>query len=593
MSMKNKPVKKKSQGKQIPAVKKSAAASLPTKKPYLFYGAMMVLFMVVIIVFSPMVKNDFINTWDDGVYVIHNQLLHDLSWQGLVNIFSYGDDFQRLINNYHPLTTLSLALNYQLSGLSPASYQTTNMILHGFNAMLVFVFVWLLAGRKLLPAAIAAFLFAVHPVHVESVAWVSERKDVLYTLFFLAGLITYLKYLEDEKTWKLVLAFLFFILSCLSKAMAVSFPVILLLTDFFQRRKFTWRLVIEKLPFFIVAILIGVMSVKLQSLSAINEFETFTLYQRIMHASYGLISYFINFLYPAGLSAFYPYPAISPTGLLPPLFRIAPYVCLALAGILVWLTVRKGEIPRMIVFGILFYFFTIALVLQFLSVGKAIMADRYTYIPYIGLSFIIGMLIDHLIHRRSPLKYAGYGLAVASLVMSIVFAYLTNARTKVWKDDETLWSDVLRQYPDGRMNFIYEKRAREYLDKDRYEAALADYKTIVSNDPRDDNALECIGRIYGKYYHDMGKSVENLEKAYAVNPENPAVLKSLGVAMGMQGKFGKSLDYLLQAYEIDKTDTNLLRNIAASYNYAGLPAKAREFEKKLHLQQLDSKTDHR
>jgi tetratricopeptide (TPR) repeat protein len=101
---------------------------------------------------------------------------------------------------------------------------------------------------------------------------------------------------------------------------------------------------------------------------------------------------------------------------------------------------------------------------------------------------------------------------------------------------------------------------------------------ISSNNPRNDNALECIGRIYGKYYHDLGKAVESLERAYAVNPKNPTVLKSLGVAMGLKGDFKRSLDYLLQAYEIDKTDTTLLQNIAASYNYLGMPVKAQEFD---------------
>jgi protein O-mannosyl-transferase len=528
-----------------------------------------------------MVHNDFISTWDDGVYVVQNQLLHDLSWQGIINIFTYGDEFQKIINNYHPLTTLSLALNYQLSGLSPAAYQTTNMVLHGLNAVLAFLFIYLLSRRKLWPAIISGLLFAIHPMHVESVAWISERKDVLYTFFFLAGLISYLKYLEDEKVWKLGIAALLFLFSCLSKAMAVPFPLILLLVDYFQRRKFSWRLLIEKIPFFVIALIIGLLSVHLQSLSAINKFETFTLYQRIMHASYGFISYIFKFFAPADLSAFYPYPAITQTGLLPFSFRIAPYVCLVIAGILVWFSTRKSEIARVIVFGILFYFFTIALVLQFLSVGKAIIAERYSYIPYLGLSFIPGMLADYFIRRKSPQKYIGYGIAAGTLVMCFIFSFITHERTKMWKDDITLWSDVLRQYPDGRLNFIYEKRARQYLATNQYEAALTDFQRMSANDPRDDNALESIGKIYGRYFKDIGKATEYLQKAYAINPKNPAVLKSLGVVTGMKGDFTRSLGYLLQAYEIDRTDTALLQNITASYSLLGMPAKAKEFDQLL------------
>jgi uncharacterized membrane protein (Fun14 family) len=452
------------------------------------------------------------------------------------------------------------------------------MLLHALNAVLVFIFVYLLSRRRIWPAVISGLLFAIHPMHVESVAWVSERKDVLYTFFFLAGLIVYMKYLEDEKVWKLGVALLFFLFSCLSKAMAVPFPLILLLIDYLHHRRFSRKLLIEKIPFFIVALVIGLMSVHLQSMSAINKFGTFTLYQRIMHASYGFTTYILKFFDPSGLSAFYPYPPITTTGLLPLSFRLAPYVCIAAAALLVWTATRKGEIPRAIVFGILFYFFTIVLVLQFLSVGKAIMADRYSYIPYIGLAFILGTLADYAIRKKSSMKYAGYGLAAATLLMAVVFSFMTYERTKIWKNDITLWSDALQQYPDGRMNFIYEKRAEQYLSKDMYEPALADYVVISSNNPRNDNALECIGRIYGKYYHDLGKAVESLERAYAVNPKNPTVLKSLGVAMGLKGDFKRSLDYLLQAYEIDKTDTTLLQNIAASYNYLGMPVKAQEFD---------------
>jgi hypothetical protein len=574
-------------------IKKPVQKPLPQPKPehkktsvgknkYLIPALLSILFIISILDFLPMLKNGFINTWDDGVYVIQNKLLADLSWQGIVNIFSYGDDLQKQINNYHPITILSLALNYKFSGLSPTSYHLTNMVFHAFNALLVFLFTFYLSRRRILPAIISGLLFALHPMHVESVAWVSERKDVLYTFFFLGGLIAYLKYLEDEKTWKLALAFLLFLFSCLSKAMAVPFPIILLLIDYLNRRNFSWKLIVEKIPFFGLALVIGWMSVHLQALSAINKFETFTFYQRIMHASYGFVTYIQKFFFPADLSAFYPYPAITSTGVLPLPFRVAPFVCLAVVGLLIWLATRKKEMPRIIVFGILFYFFTVALVLQFLSVGLAIMAERYTYIPYIGLVFIIGMVADFFIQKKSSVKYVGWGLSVATGILCLVFFFKTNDRTKVWKNDISLWSDVLKQYTDGRMNFIYEKRAEKYLEKDEYEAALSDYLSITTNNPSNTLALESIGRIYGKYYNDLGKAIEYLEKAYATDPKNPTVLSSLGVAMGIKGDFAKSLDYLLQAYELNKADTSLMLNISASYNNLGMTEKAKEIDRQIN-----------
>jgi hypothetical protein len=550
----------------------------PQTRPAILAGTSLGLFMVSCIAFLPMLGNGFIHTWDDGVYVVQNMLLRDLSFQGIVNIFKYGDDFQKIINNYHPATTLSLALNYRIGALSPTSYHVTNMLLHGCNAVLAFFFIYTLNRKRLWPALISGLLFAVHPMHVESVAWISERKDVLYVFFFLAGLIAYLRYLDQGNFWMLLVSLLLFILSCLSKAMAVPFPLVMLLIDYFRQRKLTRKMIFEKIPFFIVALVIGLMSVYLQSISAINEFETFTVYQRIMHASYGFITYLAKFFHPADLSAFYPYPAITTTGLLPLAFRTAPFLCLALAGFLGWVSTRKGEIPRVIVFGILFYFFTIALVLQFLSVGKAIMADRYTYLPFLGLSFVLGMITDHLIRLRSAWKFLGLTLAGLILILAAVFSYMTHERTKIWKDDITLWSDALEKYPDGRLNFIYEKRAEQYMNSERFEAALADYLVIVSHDPNNDNALECIGRIYGKHYNDIDRAVEYLEKAHAINPKNLFALKSLGVAMGLKGDFNRSLDYLLQAFAIDGKDTTLLRNISASYGYLGKQDKAKEFD---------------
>jgi Tfp pilus assembly protein PilF len=575
---KNKKGEKKSSNKPLENAKNKSNASGVFKKKYQFYSVIFLLFIISIVTFSPSLKNEFIDTWDDGVYVLNNQLLRDVSWQGILNIFKFNDEFQRLTNNYHPITTFSLALNYQMSALNPSSYHLTNVITHGFNAILVFIFIYFLSKKRIWPAIIAGLLFSIHPMHVESVSWISERKDVLYTFLFIAGLISYLKYLEDGKIWKLLITLILFIFSCLSKAMAVPFPFVLLLIDYFQRRKFSMKLIYEKIPFIVIAIIIGIMSVNLQSTTAINKFETFTLYQRIIHASYGFITYIFKFINPSNLSAFYPYPSITQTGQLPFIFRISPYICLIIAALIIWLITKKKEIPRIIVFGILFYLFTIALVLQFVSVGRAIIADRYTYIPYIGLSFIVGMLADYYIQKKSSDKYIGYFIISITLILSIVFAFKTTERTKVWKNNISLWSNAIEQNPDVRLNFIYEKRARTYLEKDLYELALKDYNTIATNDIKDDNAMERIGYIYGAYYNELEKSITYLEKANKINPKNLAVLKNLGVAMGMKGEHQNSLTYFLKAYEINKTDSVLLQNISSSYKYMGKMEEASKYE---------------
>jgi len=545
-----------------------------------YWFAVVAIFVLTGIVFSPVLNNEFITTWDDKVYVTENPLIKSLSSENIREIFMINTQLNQTINNYHHLTVLSLAINYQISGLSSSSYILTNVLFHAINAVLVFIFIFSLSKRKLWAALLAGLWFGIHPMHVESVAWISERKDVLYAFFFVAGLITYLRYLKYNKTWMLIITFLLFTCSLLSKAMAVTFPVVLFLIDYYRKRSFSWKMVLEKVPFLILSVIFGIISLRLQSLSAIEEFETFSLIQRAMHASYGFFTYIAKFLIPVNLSAFYPYPMITDTGFLPQVFRLAPFGILILAAIFIFLFTRKGQLARVTVFGFLFFFVTIVLVLQFLSVGKAIMADRYTYLPYIGLTFILGMVLEHLLERRKMLKTAGLFLGLLFTVMSCIFMVQTWQRVKVWNNNISLWTDAINQYPDLRLNFIYEKRARVFLDQEKVQKSLGDYLTILKSDPKNILALESAGRIYGQYLNDLERSLEFLEKAYQVDSTNIHVLKNLGVAYGIRGEIRRSLNISLKAYAIESTDPVLLNNIANSYMYLGDPAKAEEFRKK-------------
>lgn len=573
--VKKAPPKEKKSGRINPSARIINSVSRPVR-----VGLMIAVFMISLFCFSPSLKNDFITTWDDQAYVIANELLHPLSGKNIREIFTIDNKFNWESNNYHPLTTLSLALNYSISKLSPASYHLTNLIIHGINAVLVFLFIYFLSDRRTWVAFLAGLWFGIHPMHVESVAWISERKDVLYGLFFLSGLITYLYYLRDRKNWQLAVTFVLFVCSVLAKAMAVPFPLILFLIDFYKRRSFTRKLLFEKVPFLIVSVIFGLLSLHLQSKGAINTFETFTVTQRIMHASYGFIEYMVKFFVPGQLSAFYPYPLFDVHHGLPFLFKAAPILLLLMAAIIIWLLTRKEQIARVIAFGILFYFFMVILVLQFISVGKAITADRYTYIPYIGLTFILGMITDNLLSRKKIMKIAGWGLMIILIFLSLSFFYSSYERSKIWKNDISVWTDALEKYADVRMNFIYEKRARVFLKMEQYDKALSDYLTILKNDPKNENAYESIGRIYGQHMNNLDKALEYLEQGYLINPKNLYILKSLGVAFGLKGQISKALDYSLLAYQIDPEDPLLLKNISGSYTYLGNPAKAAEFSRK-------------
>jgi protein O-mannosyl-transferase len=381
------------------------------------------------IVFSPMMSNGFTN-WDDEYYVVQNGLLRGPDWAG---IFS-----TQLLSNYHPLTVATLAMNYAMTQLDPSSYLITNLLLHLANTGLVFYLIWLISGKKLLVAAFTSLVFAIHPMHVESVAWVSERKDVLYTLFFLLSLIKYWRFLTDGKKKDLIYCFLLFVLSILSKPAAIILPFVLVLFDYWYGRKFTPRVFVEKIPFLAVSIGFAIATFLIQSKTAVASLDYYPLWTRFFFASYSAMMYIIRFFVPYPLSAFHPFPM---TKTMPWPMILSPAFMLALL-VFVWVK-RKN---KLIVFAFFFFIINLVLVLQFVSIGGSLLSERYTYVPYMGVAFIIGMLLDKYATQKN--KTIVWGIPAAAM---LVFCVITFQRIKVWKDSETLWTDVIKHFPDAPM----------------------------------------------------------------------------------------------------------------------------------------------
>src|SRR6187200_247909 len=421
-----------SKKKKFKPVKTGPVQSKPASKPGKTKGKGKVLLLWILpillftgICFFPMLKNQLTN-WDHEFYVVQNALLRGPDWTG---IFS-----KPIVSNYHPITIATLAANYSMTGRDASSYLISNLLLHLINTGLVFYFIWLISGKKLWVAAFTAIIFGVHPMHVESVAWVSERKDVLYTLFFLLALLQYWRFLEGGKRSNLILCFVFFVLSLLSKPAAVILPIVLLLLDYWKGRAFNWKILVEKIPFFILSLIFGYITIKVQSADAIVSFGIYPLWSRFFFACYTIMIYAARFFVPYPLSAFHPYPSVDALGLsvwLSPIFIIA-------LAILLWLK-RKD---RLVVFSLLFFIVNLLLVMQFISIGLTIVSERYTYVPYIGLSFLTGMWLNKYLDSRS-----GSFIKAISFVIGIIFGFISFQRTKVWKDGDTLWADVVNHYP--------------------------------------------------------------------------------------------------------------------------------------------------
>ena len=504
-----------------PPLEPRRAASRP---PATWQAALVAIaiFVASIAAFAPSLENDFTN-WDDPGYVTESTLIRDLSGPGVGAMFS-----TYVQGNYHPLTILSLAFDYRRGGLNPRTFHLTNVLLNSVNAVLVFWFALLLAGS--LPiATVAAAFFAVHPLHVESVAWVSARKDLLYTLFFLGSCIAYLLSVRGERIrWPgYALALFLFLLSLLCKGMAVPLPLTFLLIDWYRRRPITARALLEKGPFFLLALVLGIVAIVAQrEQGAIQKLTLYPFGERLLFAAYGLMTYLWKALVPVGLSALYPYPPGS-LGTLPPAYYVAPVVVAILAA-LCWRARRRAPLVTL---GGAFFLLTVVLVLQLLPVGRAIIADRYTYVPYIGLGLALGASFP-LLAGRSPARKA---LVVALFVAfgSMLFA-VTRARCLVWRDNTTLWTDVIRKDPS--VGVAYNNLALTYKARGDYGVAMAYLDRALAVDSRDPEAWSNRGNILfltGK----NDSAMVALNRALATNPNSPVALNSRGAVHFNRGEF--------------------------------------------------------
>lgn len=528
--------KKQGQLKQTKTGIKSAALPLTSqgtdKTKILFWLAGILL--LTYIAFYPSLKNGFTN-WDDNVYIGENTLIKNLSGNNIKKLF---DTENAVSNNYHPITILSLAIDYKLSGYNPKTYHITNLLFHLLNTALVFWFIYLLSGNKIVVASIVALFFGIHPMHVESVAWISERKDVLYTFFFMAALIAYFKYIHYTGKIKILLyavILLLFLLSILSKAMAVVLPLVLLLIDYYKGRKFDKYSILEKVPFFALSLLFGVLASQIQS-GAIAKFEIFTWLQRLAFASYGMINYIYKLFVPTNLSCFYPYPNLI-NNHLPTIFYIAPIIVLVLF-LLVFFSIKKTKI---LAFGFLFFCITIALVLQFISVGQVIMADRYSYVPYIGLLFPIAMSYDWLKHQKDK-KHILYKNIFALLLITSAFIslWLTNVRTKVWKNSDVLWTDAISKYPSSE---AYRNRGSYLVNKVAYD---------LGKKKLDENEFD--------------RALEDFNISIKMNPANAKVYINRANIYGLKSRFDSALADYSKAIELDNSDAQTFFNRAITYS---------------------------
>jgi protein O-mannosyl-transferase len=408
-------------------------------------------------------------SWDDHWHITDNGDIKSLALSNLKAIFS-----SYYLNMYHPFVTLSFAFEYYLFGLNSAVYHATNVILHLTNIVLVFYFVMRLSNRRDL-ALIVACLFGIHPMHVESVAWITERKDVLYACFYLLALIHYVRYVQKEGNKYYWLSLLMFICSLFSKSTAVTLPLILLVVDFYLNRKITKQVVLEKIPFLLCAVTFGMIALNSQSeTTSFSILSQYASFDRLFFASYSLCFYLFHVFIPIGLTAFHPLPE-KVYGYLP----VEYYVSILPIVLCVLIAVIKGRLRKEYLFGILFFFIAISLNIHLIPFGKAIVAERYSYIPFIGIYYIIGSIIVYALEGDYKFKsvirrtaWFGGGLVV------LVFCYLTFQRIGVWKSTESLFQDAYEKSQTHKE--AADVRALEYVLIAEEKTNARDYQSAIT-----------------------------------------------------------------------------------------------------------------
>ncbi len=521
-------------------------AVAPSKKSWPVFIPVFILVAITAILFSGALKNDFTN-WDDIDYVTENPYVRDLSFRGIGNIFTVY-----VSNHYHPLTLLSLAIDYHLWGLNATGYIAGNILLHLLNVVLVF-FILRQLGLSMAGGFIGALIFAIHPMRIESVVWVSERKDVLYVFFYLLALINYMRFLTSDRSVRYYLyALILFIMALFSKASAVSLPLVLLAVDYYFERQDYKKSVLEKIPLFLFSLIFGLIAVQAQSGGAQN---TFPLMDKVFMFTYALCFYLFRFIAPFRHTPLIEFPVKEGAAL-----PVVYYVSALIIPVLIIIYFRLRSFRKVYLFSILFFVLSVFMVLVKYPVGPAYLAERYTYMPYIALSFLLVTLITK--DTRGHLNR----YALFFLVPWLVFmAYRTVVGIGVWKNSTRLWTHVINYNPASQIG--YNNRGI-YRDKQGdYAGAIADFSEVIKLDSLDDMAYYNRG-LSRKNKGDYAGALADLNKTVVLKPLYDAYYYR-GNVKGLLGDYKGAVSDFNSALYLKAGDTKALTGRGTAYMQLG------------------------
>ncbi len=517
----------------------------------------LLLLVTTVVIYFPSLSGSF-NNWDDYVYVTGNPHLQ-LTKANIISSFFHGENH----GMYLPLTSLTFSLNYYFAGFNPYSYHVVNLLLHLFTIILVFLFIYRLS-RSFEVGFITACLFAVHAMQVESVAYIAGRRDILYSVFFILACITYIRYMDGTKRKFYFYTLLLFVLSLFSKGQAVSLPVTLIILDFLRGEKiFSKKLIIEKIPFFILSLIFGIIAFKVKNTT--SDFRVtadiigkIPFYERAILACFGYLVYVLKLIVPFSLSVVYPYPVKSGQAL-----SAAYYLYpLLLAGLLIsaYLISKKGN--KILAFGLLFFSINIFFVLQLVPNSYGIINEHYVYLPSIGLFFIIASAYKWVCEHRKKLKSTMIFILTAYLIFLSVFSF---SRCSVWKDSVTLFTDVINKYPGDPLAYVERGNAKN--DMKDYAGAIRDYDRAVRLQPG--YQLAYLNRGLSLYYlKKYDEALADMNEAIKIIPHSSIAHNNRGMIENGLKNYQDAITDLNEALQIDKDYAFAYFN--RGYAYLGL-----------------------
>ncbi len=530
-------------------------------------GICLALALAVWAVFGQTVRFDFINYDDDAVVYENPVVTRGLDLHEIGRVFTQNSDRDA----WFPITDISHMLDWQLYGPYSGGHHLTNVLLHAAAAIVLFLVFQMMTGARWRSAFVAA-AFAIHPLRVESVAWVAERKDVLSGLFFMLALWAWIQHVQsrilvqkpasaiewgDPRDWTAAYywALALFVLGVLSKSMIVTLPVILLLLDFWPLQRLSLgsfpKLLLEKWPFILISAAGCILTVLTQP-HVVLSVHDFTWPWRLGNALLAYVDYLQHTFYPIGLSLLYPHPPDH----LPAMnlgFSVAILLIISAGS---FLTRRKC--PWLLT-GWLWYLIMLLPVIDIMQAGDQTRADRYTYLPQIGLFIFVAWGATDLL-RALPFRRVVLGSAAAAVLAALSIA--AHAQTSYWKNSISIWSRTLSFWP---LSYIAHCNLGVALaDQGDVQAAVQHFNRALEINPGDAKSLNNLGKILTGQGN-PGAALTDFYQALKLDPENVPVLNNLSVALAAQGKVSDAVQDLDRAIQLKPEDANSYFNLGNIY----------------------------